>query len=68
MLMSDGQVYFYAFFAITFFSDINVFFLKFYSAKRRTKGLKLCEKKDRSPCSFRRKQSLINLANLSSKD
>ena len=34
----------YAFFAITFFSDIN-FFLKFYSEKRRTKGLKLCEKK-----------------------
>ena len=34
----------YAFFAITIFSDI-VFFLKFYSAKRRTKVLKLCEKK-----------------------
>ena len=34
----------YAFFAITFFSDIN-FFLKFYSTKRRNKRLKLCEKK-----------------------
>ena len=56
----------YAFFAITFFSDIN-FFLKFYSAKRRTKGIKLCEKKDRSPYSFRRKQSFIDLANSSSK-
>ena len=55
------------FFAITFFSDIN-FLLKFNSAKRRTKGLKLCEKKYRSPCSFRRKQSLINLVNLSSKE
>ena len=32
------------FFAINFFSDIN-FLLKFYNAKRRTKGLKLCEKK-----------------------
>ena len=57
----------YAFFAITFFSDIN-FFFKFYSAKRRTKGLKLCEKKDRSPYSFRRKQSFIDLANSSSKE
>ena len=57
----------YGFFAITFFSDIN-FFLKFYSEKGRTKGLKLCEKKDRSPCSFRRKQSLIDLADLSSKE
>ena len=34
----------YAFFAITFFSDIN-FLLKFYITKRRTKRLKLCEKK-----------------------
>ena len=34
----------YAFFAITFFSDIN-YFLKFYSPKRRNKRLKLCEKK-----------------------
>ena len=50
-------------FAITFFSDIN-FFLKFYSTKRRNKKLKLCEKKDRSPYSFRRKQSLNYLANL----
>ena len=33
----------YAFFAITLF--LTYFFLKFYSAKRRTKGLKLCEKK-----------------------
>ena len=57
----------YGFFAITFFSDIN-FFFKFYSEKRRTKGLKLCEKKDRSPCSFRRKQSLIDWANVSSKE
>ena len=48
----------YAFFAITFFSDIN-FVFKFYSAKRRTKGLKLCEKKDRTPYSFRRKRSFI---------
>ena len=32
------------FFAITFFSDIN-FLLKFYITKRRTKRLKLCEKK-----------------------
>ena len=32
-----------------------------------TKGLKLCEKNDRSPCLFRRKQSPIDLANLSSK-
>ena len=57
----------YAFFAITFFSDIN-FLLKFYITKRRTKRLKLCEKKDRSPCLFRRKQSLIDLVNLSSKE
>ena len=33
----------YAFFAITFFSDI--IFLKFHSTKRRTKRLKSCEKK-----------------------
>ena len=33
----------YAFLAITFISDI--FFFKFYSTKRRTKILKLCEKK-----------------------
>ena len=57
----------YAFFAITFFSDIN-FFLKFYSTKRRNKTLKLCDKKDRSPYSFRRKQSLNYLANLSTKE
>ena len=57
----------YAFFAITFFSDIN-FLLKFYITKRKTKRLKLCEKKDRSPCLFRRKQSLIDLVNLSSKE
>ena len=64
MSTSDGYV---CFLAITFFSDIN-FFFKFYSAKRRTKGLKLCEKKDRSPYSFRRKQSFIDLANSSSKE
>ena len=58
----------YAFFAILFFSDIN-FLFKCYSAKRRTKKLKLCEKKkDRSPCLFRRKQSLIDLVNLSLKE
>ena len=34
----------YAFFAITLFSD-TIFFLKFYSTKRRNKRLKLCEKK-----------------------
>ena len=50
----------YAFFAITFFSDIN-FFLKFYSAKRRTKRAKIMRKTDRSPCSFKRNQSLIDL-------
>ena len=33
-------------FAITFFSDI-IFLFKFYSIKRRTKRLKLCEKKGR---------------------
>ena len=60
----DGYV---CFFRDNFFFW-HKFFLKFYSTKRRTKGLKLCEKKDRSPCSFRRKQSLIDLANLSSKE
>ena len=64
MSASDGYV---CFFAITFFSDIN-FLLKFYITKRRTKRLKLCEKKDRSPCLFRRKQSLIDLVNLSSEE
>ena len=49
----------YAFFAIYFF--------KFYSSKRRTYRLKICEKNDRSPYSFRRKQSFIDLANSSSK-
>ena len=41
MSTSDGFV---CFFAIAFSSDIN-FFFKFYSEKRRTTGLKLCEKK-----------------------
>ena len=41
MSTSDGYV---CFFRDFFFSDIN-FFFKFYNAKRRTKGLKLCEKK-----------------------
>ena len=43
------------FFPVTFFSDVN--FLKFfYSTKRMSKRIKLCQKKDRSPTSFRRKQ------------
>ena len=64
MSTNDGYV---CFFRDNFFSDINVF-LKFYSTKRRNKRLKLCEKKDRSSYSFRRKQSLNYLANLSSKE
>ena len=64
MSTSDGHV---CFFCDNFFSDIN-FLLKFYITKRRNKRLKLCEKKDRSPCLFRRKQSLIDLVNLSSKE
>ena len=62
MFTSDGYV---CFFGDNVFSD-NIF-LKFHSTKRRNKKLKLCEKKDRSPYSFRRKQSLIYLANLFSK-
>ena len=65
MSTSNGYVCF--FHDNFFFSDI-IFFLKFYSTKKRTERLKLCEKKDRSPYSFRRKQSLNYLANLSSKE
>ena len=62
---SDGYVCFFR----DNLSD-NFFFFKFYSTKRRTKRLKLCKKKkDRSPCSsFRSKQFLIHLANVSSKE
>ena len=64
MSTSDGYVFFFC---------NNFFFWLFFKVlqrklERRTKGLKLCEKKDRSPCSFRRKQSLVDLANLSSKE
>ena len=50
----------YAFLAITFISDI-IFFKRFYSTKRRTTRIKLCEKKDRSPSSFRRKRPSLSL-------
>ena len=55
MSTSNGCEYF---FPVTFFSVVN-FFSKFYSSKRRSKGIKLCKKYYPSPTSFRRKQSFL---------
>ena len=59
MSMSDGYV---CFFRDNFFFLTYIFSSKFYSTKRRNSRLKLCEKKNRSPYSFRRKQSLNYLS------
>ena len=61
MSTSDGFVWF---FRDNFFSDN--FFFKVLQRKEEDKNY--AKKKDRSPFSFRRKQSLIDLANLSSKE
>ena len=52
MSTSDGYEYF---FPVPFSSDIN-FLQFFYSTKRMSKRTKLCQKKDRSPTSFKRKK------------
>ena len=55
MSTSDGFVWF---FRDNFFSDIN-FFLKFYSDKGRTKGLKLCENDARNYAQYMMRNAIL---------
>ena len=64
MSMSNGI---FVFLAITFFPDEEIF-LNSCNSKRIFLTVKSTNKKDRSSCSFRRKQSLIRFDNLSSQE
>ena len=57
----------YLFLAITSFPNEEIV-LNSFNSKRMLLTVKLGNKKDRSSCSLRKKQYLIQLANLSSKE